>query len=95
MNGPGQVQERPGEEDSAGYDDTQPDIINNSSTANAINKHDTSLMSMQSAAKNADILAQNLDTEELETLAMCYDNIRMMRQSNSKMVNNDDTALGD
>ena len=50
---------------------------------------------MQSAAKNADILAQNLDTEELETLAMCYDNIRMMRQSNSNMVENDDTALGD
>jgi len=42
------------------------------------------------------VLAQNLDTEELEALAMCFDNIRLMRQANSEMVeNNDDTALGD
>ena len=89
------MQERPGEEDSAGYDDTQPDIINNTSQANGMNRHDTSLMSAQSAASNADILAQNLDTEELESLAMCFDNIRLMRQSNENMVENDDTVLGD
>lgn len=52
-------------------------------------------MSAQSAAKNADILAQNLDTDELESLAMCFDNIRLMRNSNELMVENDDTALGD
>lgn len=45
MNGPGQVQERPGEEDSQGYDDTQPDIINNTSNALGVSKHDTSLLS--------------------------------------------------
>jgi len=39
------VQERPGEEDSQGYDDTQQDIINNTSHANAMNRGDTSLMS--------------------------------------------------
>lgn len=78
-NGHTQVQERPGEEDSQGYDDTQQDIINNTSHANAMNRGDTSLMSAQSAARNADILAQNLDTEELESLAMCFDNIRLMR----------------
>lgn len=44
-----------------------------------MNRGDTSLMSAQSAARNADILAQNLDTEELESLAMCFDNIRLMR----------------
>ena len=49
-----------------------------------------------SAAKNAEILAQNLEHEELEALAMCFDNIRLMRQSSNAMVeNNDDTALGD
>ena len=58
-------------------------------------KADTSLLSAQSAAKNADILAQNLDTDELESLAMCFDNIRLMRNSNEVMVENDDTALGD
>ena len=53
------------------------------------------MLSAQSAAKNADILAQNLDTDELESLAMCFDNIRLMRNSNELMVENDDTALGD
>ena len=52
-------------------------------------------MSAQSATRNANILAQNLDTEELESLAMCFDNIRMMRNSNENMQDNDDTALGD
>jgi len=61
-----------------------------------MNRGDTSLMSAQSAARNADILAQNLDTEELESLAMCFDNIRLMRQQNEAMAScNDDTALGD
>ena len=89
------MQERPGEEDSQGYDDTQQDIINNTSTAHGVNRQDTSLLSAQSATRNADILAQNLDTEELESLAMCFDNIRLMRQQNENMIENDDTALGD
>ena len=92
------MQERPGEEDSQGYDDTQHDILQNNSRAVGLgvsNRHDTSLMSAQSAAKNADILAQNLDTEELESLAMCFDNIRLMRSGNENMQDNDDTALGD
>ena len=57
--------------------------------------HDTSLMSAKSAAKNASLLEKNLDTDELEAIAMCFDNIRQMRSQNEKMVNNDDTALGD
>lgn len=89
------MQERPGEEDSQGYDDTQPDIINNTSNALGVSKHDTSLLSAQSAARNANILAQHLDTEELEAIAMCFDNIRLMRRSNENMTDNDDLALGD
>ena len=53
-------------------------------------------MSAQSATLNADILSQNLEHEELEALAMCFDNIRLMRQTCSSMADaNDDTALGD
>jgi len=52
-------------------------------------------LSAKSAAKNANILAQNLNTEELESLAMCFDNIRLMRRSNENMIDNDDNALGD
>ena len=55
----------------------------------------TSLMSAQSATRNANILAQYLDTEELEQMAMCFDNIRQMRSLNGDMADNDDTALGD
>ena len=90
------MQELPGEEDSQGYDETQPEILDRSNAAGMSRGNDASLLSAQSAARNADILAQNLDTEELEALAMCFDNIRMMRQSNQAMLdNNDDTALGD
>ena len=90
-NGHGQVTELPEEEDSQGYDETQQEMQQQTRGPN-----DTSLMSAQSAARNADVLAQNLDTEELESLAMCFDNIRLMRQSNQAMVeDNDDTALGD
>ena len=74
-NGPGQVMEQPGEEDSQGYDETQGDMTNIDRSL-AIGRHDTSLMSAKDAAKNASLLAQNLDTEELEALAMCFDNIR-------------------
>ena len=52
-------------------------------------------MSAQSATRNANILAQYLDTEELEQMAMCFDNIRQMRSLNADMADNDDTALGD
>lgn len=52
-------------------------------------------MSAQSATRSANILAKYLDTEELEQIAMCFDNIRQMRSLNSNMVDNDDTALGD
>ena len=68
-------------------------MTNNQSQA--IGRHDTSLMSAKSATKNASLLAQNLDTEELEALAMCFDNIRQMRSQNQDMTENDDTALGD
>ena len=40
-------------------------------------------------------MAENLDTEELESLAVCFDNIRLMRKSNDGMIDNDDSALGD
>ena len=92
------MQELPGEEDSQGYDETMPDnqILDRSNPAGVSRGNDTSLLSAQSAARNADILAQNLDTEELEALAMCFDNIRKMRGENQAMVEyNDDTALGD
>ena len=52
-------------------------------------------MSAQSATRNANVLAQYLDTEELESMAMCFDNIRQMRSLNADMADNDDTALGD
>lgn len=57
MNGAARVTERPGEEDD---EDNEPD---NNMTAGA---HNTSLLSAQSVTRNANILAQHLDTEELE-----------------------------
>ena len=69
--------------------------MTNINQSQAIGRHDTSLMSTKSATKNASLLAQNLDTEELEALAMCFDNIRQMRSQNENMTDNDDTALGD
>ena len=66
------------EEESQYNDDTQQDILNNNSMANGL-KHDTSLLSTQSAIRNANILAQHLDTEELEQMAMIFDNIKQMR----------------
>lgn len=68
--------EQPGEEDSQGYDETQGDMTNNIDRSMGIGRHDTSLMSAKSAARNASLLQQNLDTDELEALAMCFDNIR-------------------
>lgn len=94
-NGGEQVQERPGEEESV-YEDTQNEDGGFNQRHMTNRGNDTSLLSAQSATRNADILAQNLDTEELEALAMCFDNIRLMRQSSQAMIdNNDDTALGD
>ena len=86
--------EQPGEEDSQGYDETQGDMTNIDRSL-AIGRHDTSLMSAKSAAKNANLLSANLDTDELEAIAMCFDNIRQMRNQNQNMTNNDDLALGD
>ena len=41
-------------------------------------------------------MARNLDTEELEAIAMCFDNIRSMRRMHPEMAGqNDDLALGD
>ena len=68
-------------------------IIDNGNAQNEVGN--TSLMSAQSATRNANILAQHLDTEELESMAMCFDNIRQMRSLNADMADNDDTALGD
>ena len=69
---------------------------NSYNNPNRTGVNDTSLMSAMSATKNQDVLSQNIDTQELESLAMCFDNIRLMRQSNSAMTEiNDDTALGD
>ena len=69
--------------------------MTNNDRSLAIGRHDTSLMSAKDATRNASLLAQNLDTEELEALAMCFDNIRQMRSQNTNMLDNDDTALGD
>ena len=53
---PGQVMEQPGEEDSQGYDETQGDMTNNIDRSMGIGRHDTSLMSAKSAARNASLL---------------------------------------
>ena len=87
--------EQPGEEDSQGYDETQEDITNVDRSMGGVGRHDTSLLSAKSAARNASLLQANLDTDELETLAMCFDNIRQMRAQNQAMTDNDDMALGD
>ena len=55
----------------------------------------TSLQSAQSATRNASLLSEHLNTDELEAIAQCFDNIREMRKGNPKMVGNDDNALGD
>ena len=55
----------------------------------------TSLQSVQSQTKNASLLSEHLNTDELEAIAQCFDNIREMRKRNPKMVVNDDNALGD
>ena len=62
--------------------------------ANNLSVMNTSLISAQSFTRNADVLAQHLNTEELEAIAVCYDNIRHMRRTNQQMVDNDDTELG-
>ena len=49
----------------------------------------------QSVTKNANILAEYLDTDELEAIAQCFDNIREMRKINSKIVGNNDEQLSD
>ena len=57
---------------------------------------DTSLVSTQSAIRNADILAQYLDTEELEQMSMIFDNIRSMRSAHVDFAEtNDDAELQD
>ena len=48
--------EQPGEEDSQGYDETQGDMTNNIDRSMGIGRHDTSLMSAKSAARNASLL---------------------------------------
>ena len=54
------------------------------------------MLSAKSLTKDASILAKNLDSDELEAIAMCFDNIRQMRKENELMAeSNDDTALGD
>ena len=45
--------------------------------------------------KNVNLLSEHLNTEELETIAQCFDNIREMRRLNPKMVNNNDNVLSD
>ena len=40
------------------------------------------------------MLAEYIDTDELEQIAECFDNIREMRKTNKKMVGNNDEELG-
>jgi hypothetical protein len=55
---------------------------------------DTSLVSVQSQTKNANLLAEYLDTDELEAIAICFDNIRSIRRD-VNLPGNDDQMLGD
>ena len=43
------------------------------------------MVSSKSVARDASILAKNLDSDELEAIAMCFDNIRYMRKENDAM----------
>lgn len=49
---------------------------------------------MQSQTAKANAISDYLDHDELEAIAMCFDNIRKMR-SEARMPQNDDNALGD
>ena len=49
--------------------------------------------SAQSATKN--LLSEDINADELEMIAQCFDNIREMRRKNPKMKGNNDLALGD
>jgi len=49
---------------------------------------------MQSQTAKANAISDYLDHDELEAIAMCFDNIRKMR-SEARMPKNDDTLLGD
>ena len=59
-------------------------------------QHDTnaSMASVYSVAKNANLLADHMDTEDLEAIAQCFDNIREIRKG-AKLPNNNDNALGE
>ena len=82
------------EEDSEGYDTTNPEI-QNMGVQSATKERLDNTLTTQSANKNATLLAEYLDATELETMAQCFDNIRDMRRTNPKMVGNDDNTLGD
>jgi hypothetical protein len=70
--------------------------INQEMDMNVTSKMDTSQISSKSIMKDASMLAKNLDQDELQAIAMCFDNIRYMRKENQTMApQNDDSALGD
>ena len=75
---------------------TEPEIRQGTNDTMRLDKYLESLVSdEQSVTKNANILAEYLDTDELEAIAQCFDNIREMRRSNPKMENNNDEELSD
>ena len=79
------------EESNNGYASNQFGQYNtNESAKEALN---TSLNSVHSATKG--ILLDDINADELEAIASCFDNIREMRRKNPKMKSNDDQALGD
>ena len=82
-----QVLEMPEDEEmSRGYD----------SINNTRDQHETnaSMASINTVAKNANLLGDHMDTEDLESIAQCFDNIRDLRKETA-FPNNNDNALGD
>lgn len=95
--------EMPGEEDESMEGGYRDELMNNQQMednqleeAKMGTKLDASLTSSKTVARDASLLAKNLDADELEAIAMCFDNIRFMRKENADMAQqNDDAALGD
>ena len=93
-----QVNELPADQEESSFYNSNREIGETAgyNTIGSINQGlNTSLQSVQSQTKNASLLSEHLNTDELEAIAQCFDNIREMRKRNPKMVGNDDNALGD
>ena len=86
--------ELPDEECSYDFEDTLHDVAQ---MLPITEFNETSLVSARSAVRDiTDKVLVNVEIDELEAIASCFDDIRLMRFSNALMSEiNDDTVLGD